>query len=220
MKNPFVPRSAPIAALLALIAAGPVMAGFDVDFGAAVQINDRTDLFFRISSRYFEQDRSTITRLAARYEDPDDVAVALFIRHESGRSFDELYTLRRGGLSWWEVGVRLGVPVDAWYVEVDRDPGPPYGKAYGYWKKHKRNPARAIVLSDVQCRDLVALRMAHEYYGVSVDVAAAWRSEGDLRHVMTERYWQRHPGHGNGQSAASDHDRSHGQPKGKGKKQK
>lgn len=218
MRNRLKFLSTALVALIAIAAAGPAMAGFDVDFGAAVQLNDRTDLFFRISSRYFDQDRSTITRLAARYQDPDDVAVALFIRRESGRTFDEMYYLRERGLSWWEISVRFGVPVERWYVQVERDPGPPYGKAYGYWKKHRRNPQR-MKLSDVQCRDLVALRISHEYYGVPVDVAMAWRSEGDVRHVMTERYWDRHSsgGHGSGNAQGDDDDQGQGHDKHKGK---
>ena len=220
MRKPLKFLSSAVIALVAISAVPPALAGFDIDFGAAVQLNDRTDLFFRISSRYFDQDRSTITRLAARYQDPDDLAVALFIRRESGRSFDELYFLRERGLSWWEISVRVGVPVERWYVQVERDPGPPYGKAYGYWKKHRRNPQR-ITLSDVQCRDLVALRIAHEYYGVPVDVAMAWRSEGDVRHVMTERYWDRHTSraHGSSSDDGGSDEKGHGPGKhpGKGK---
>jgi hypothetical protein len=225
MRNPLKFLSMALVALIAVSAAGPAMAGFDVDFGAAVKLNDRTDLFFRISSRYFDQDRSTITRVAARFVDPDDLAVALFIRHESGRSFDELYYMRQRGLTWWEISARCGVPVERWYVQVEQDPGPPYGKAYGYWKKHKRNPQR-MKLSDVQCRDLVALRIAHEYYGVDVNIAANWRREGDIQHVMTERYWERHHGptsrHGNDDDQGEDgNGQGHpgkGKGKGKGKK--
>jgi hypothetical protein len=225
MKKQHVFRAAGLLGLLALAAIGPVSAGLDVDFGAAVRLDDSTDLYFRMSSRYFDQDRATVTRWAGYYHDPDDLAVALFLHRHSGRSLDELYALRhQRGLTWWEIGVRFGVPVDVWYVPVGHDPGPPYGKAYGYWKKHGRNRARTVVLSDAECRDLVALRVAHEYFGVPVDVAVAWRSEGNLRDVMSAEYRKRHGGRQGAAASAAGHDTSAGHTgspgRGKGKKKK
>jgi hypothetical protein len=172
----------------------PAMAGVDIDFGVAAEIDDRTDLYFSISSRYFGQDRETVTNWGARYRDPDDLAVVLFIRQHSERSLDELYALRQQrGLTWWEIAVRYGVPTDVWFVPVQRDPGPPYGKAYGHWKKHKHDRATPVVFSDADLRNLVAVRMMHEYYGVPVELAMEWRSGGsDLRALMTDEYVKRH----------------------------
>ena len=176
----------------ALIA--PTFAGVDIDFGVAAEIDDRTDLYFSISSRYFGQDRETVSTWGARYRDPDDLAVVLFIRHHSGRSLDELYALRQQrGLTWWEISVRFGVPTEVWFVPVQRDPGPPYGKAYGHWKNHKHDRSTPVALSDADLRNLVAVRMVHEYYGVPVDLAMEWRSGGrDLRALMTDEYVKRH----------------------------
>jgi len=172
----------------------PTMAGVDIDFGVEAEIDDRTDLYFSISSRYFGQDRETVTNWGARYRDPDYLAVVLFIRQHSGRSLDELYALRQQrGLTWWEIAVRYGVPTEAWFVPVQHDPGPPYGKAYGHWKKHKHDRSTPVALSDADLRNLVAIRMVHEYYGVSVDLAMEWRSGGrDLRALMTDEYVKRH----------------------------
>jgi hypothetical protein len=76
---------------------------------------------------------------------------------------------------------------------VPRDPGPPYGKAYGHWKNHKKKARNDFVMTDVDARNLVAVRMLHEYYGVSAEVAMEWRSSGsDLRSLMTGKYHERH----------------------------
>jgi hypothetical protein len=180
--------------VLAVVLTAPANAGVDIDFGASVQLDDRTDVYFSISSHYFDRDRDTVTTWGARYRDPDDLAVALFIGRHSGRSLDDIYALRqRRGLTWWEISVQYGVPVEVWFVEVKRDPGPPYGNAYGHWKKHKHNRNTRVVLTDVDLRNLVAVRMVHEYYGVSVDVAMEWRSGGsDLRDLMANEYHNRH----------------------------
>jgi len=178
--------------LLAPSLVTPSQAGFDVDFGAAVRLGNDTDLYVAISSRYFDQDRTVVERWGTRYTDPDHLAVSLFISRHSGASLDTIFDLRRKGHSWWEISVRLGVPVDVWFVPVKRDPGPPYGKAYGHWKKHHKNP-KAVTLTDADVSNLVAVRMLHEYYSVSVEVAMEWRSSGrPLSALMSDEYEKRH----------------------------
>lgn len=178
--------------VLALLAA-PAGAGIDVDFGAAVSIGDDTDLYFAISSRYFDRDRPSVESWWTHCHHPDDLAVALFISKRSGRSPDFVFSLRKRGLSWWEISARVGLPAGVWFVPVTRDPGPPYGKAYGHWKKQKRNPEAVFTLTDGDIRNLVAVRMVHEYYGVPVEVAMEWRASGrDLRALVSAEYKERH----------------------------
>ena len=179
--------------VVAGMAVPTAQAGLDIDFGAAVRIGDDNDLFLSVSARYFDHDRGSIDRVAVRYRNPDDLTVALFVARRSHQSADAIHRMRTEGLSWWDISVRLGMPVDVWFVPVKRDPGPPYGKAYGHWKKHKRNTRHAMVLTDVDVRNLVAVRMLHEYYGVSVDVAMEWRSSGrDVRALVSGEYGKRH----------------------------
>ncbi len=179
--------------VVAVMALPTTQAGLDIDFGAAVRIGDDNDLFLSVSARYFDEDRRSIDRVALRYRNSDDLTVALFVARRSGKSADTIHRLRTEGLSWWDISIRLGMPMDVWFVPVRRDPGPPYGKAYGHWKHHKRNRHHAVVLTDVDARNLVAVRMLHEYYGVSVDVAMEWRSSGhDLRVLVSDEYDKRH----------------------------
>ena len=49
------------------------------------------------------------------------------------------------------------------------------------------------MLADADIRNLMAVRMLHEYYGVSAEVAMQWRSSGgDLRTLMAGEYNKRH----------------------------
>jgi hypothetical protein len=201
--------------LLVALSAAPARAGIDVEFGASVRLNDDTDLYLAINSRYFGHDHAVVRSVAARYSNPDDLAVSLYIGKRSGRSADFIFSLRRQGLSWWDISVRLGLPANVWFVEVPRDPGPPYGKAYGHWKKHKRDRNAVIVLNDTDVRNLVAVRMIHEYYDVPVEIAMEWRSSGEnLRTLMSSEYHKRH-----GKSGDKHKDKGHpGKGQGKGKK--
>ncbi len=209
-----------VAAALVLLGAAlapSAYAGVDVDLGASFPVGDNGRLFFNISSRYFDFQPAVVEHWGVRYTNPDDRAVSLFIAKESGRSPDVIFALRRQGLSWWDVGLRTGVPVDAWFVPLPHDPGPPYGKAYGHWRKHRENPHYMVVLPDADCRNLVAARMAHDYYGVPMDEAMRWRASGrNVRDIMVREYDSRHGRGGGGHQQADrgeKHDGGHGNGK-------
>jgi hypothetical protein len=174
-------------------------AGLDVDLAATLKVGDDSDVFLSISARYFKQDRSDIEKWNGQCKDPDDLAVLLFLSRHAGKPPGQIMKLRRGGHSWWEIGQQLGVEVGVWFVPVKRDPGPPYGRAYGHWRKNSKDKRHQMSLTDVDIRNLVAVRLLHEYYGVEAGVALQWRSSGkDLRSLMAGEYRKRH---GKGQSS-------------------
>jgi hypothetical protein len=195
-------------ALAAMVAAPAARAGVDISFGMHAPIGDDGNLFFSISSRYFDRDARVVDDWGRRFPNPDDLAVFLHICAQSHMAPEAIFRYRSQGMPWYDVGVHAGVPVDMWYVPVERDPGPPYGKAYGYWHKHERDPHYNVRLNDKQCRDLVAVRMAHEYYGVAPETAMDWRRNGEsVRTIMTREYRTRH--HDDDRHEHGNDDRSH-----------
>jgi len=206
-------------AVLALALLSDARAGMDIAFGARVPVGDDGSLFVNISSRYFERDPSVIQSWGRRFESPDDLAVFFWITETSRKNADFVFALRRQGLPWFEVGTRCGIPVDAWYVKAPvEDPGPPYGKAYGHWRKHQQDPAHRVKLSDRETRDLVAVRFCHEYYRVPVQTAMDWRRNGeDVRMITTRQYHERH---GKGDHGGNDDEQgrhgAHAQGRGNG----
>ena len=203
-----------IAAALGLSAAGaPALAGTDVFFGAAVRAGDPADVFFSISSVYFDRSRQTIEAWGHTFESSDDLSVFLFLVQRTGKSPDLIASLRKDGNSWFDVGVLIGLPVDAWFVPVSRDPGPPYGNAYGHWKKSKKRSKPTFVLPDIDTRNLVAIRMFHEYYGVPVERAMALRAQGgDVRSLVFAEYDARY---GSGMSGSVPKSHTSKSPDGK-----
>jgi hypothetical protein len=193
MNRKKLPSLTGLALLLSLTTGGATLAGLDVDLAAALSLGDDDDIYVAVSARYFEQDHETIRAISVRYDDPDDLAVALFIGRNVGKSPDYVYSLRHRGLPWFEICARLGVTYDAFFVPVKRVPGPPYGRAYGHYKKHGKRAAEVYVLTDADVRNLVAVRMLHEYYGVDVEMAMHWRSSGrNLNVLVAEEYTKRH----------------------------
>jgi len=203
-----VRRKVLLAAVAALALCVPqARAAVDVAFGAAVNVNDNTSLFFGVSSRYFNREPRVVETWSQRVPDPDDLSVLMFLAARSGRSVDAVFAMRRTGLSWWDVSIRLGVPADVWFVPVER-PGPPYGKAYGYWRKHGRD-TRAYRIDDRSCRDLVAVRMMHDYYGIPAERAMDLRRDGRrIDSLVGDEYRTRH-GNGKGGKDRAQEGSSH-----------
>jgi len=195
-----------LVAAAAVVAAPASHAGVDMSFGINAPIGDDGNLFFSISSRYFDREPRMVDDWSRRFRNPDDLTAFLFICSRTRVAPDVVWRYRSMGSSWYDVGVRVGIPVEVWYVPVARDPGPPYGKAYGHWKRHKSDPGYRMRLTDREVRDLVAVRMAHEYYGVNPEVAMSWRRDGtDVRKIMTREYRNRH--HRDNDRAGRDYDR-------------
>lgn len=183
----------PLFAALVLLAATPLLAGMDVEFGSSVRLDDRGEIYVAVASRYFGPEREAVQKLAVRYNDPDDLAVALFIGQKSGRSQEEVSSLFDRGLSWWDVAFKLKLDPSIWFVDVDGEPDPPYARAYHFWDKHRENPRYVLALTDDDIRNLVAARMIHEYFDLPVEDAMRIRAVGDnLRYIIAEQYVERH----------------------------
>ena len=174
-----------------LIAAPGALAGLDIPFPPKLP---DMDLFVKINSRFFDRDEAPVRALVPRLPHPDlDLPVVLMLSQQSGRPCDEIVSLRRSGLSWWTISTRLRVPPRVFFVETPVDPGPPYGHAYGYWRKHGRDPHARYAFSDDEVRDLVALRVAHGYYGMPVGDVQRMRAAGTPCHqIIVNQYRSRH----------------------------
>jgi hypothetical protein len=181
-----------------LTCGGAALADVDVNFGANVHAGDDAHLFVSIAARYFDREPRAVEDWQRRcYPDPDDLAVALFLSSNCDRDPESFFSLRKQGLGWFEIAKRCSVPVGAFFLAPERDPGPPYGKAYGHWRKYRRDHRHVMVLSDDDIRHLVGARLIHEYYGVPLETAMKWRAAGhDVRAVMVREYRRRHGGGG------------------------
>jgi hypothetical protein len=215
-----------VAGTALFLISGAALAGSDGPFGLPAP-PDPGKVFEAITSHAFDLPLPKIGELARALPDPDDVAVAAFLAARSSRPPEAIVRMRAGGVPWIDVSVRLGLPQDIYFVPVERTPGPPFGRAYGHYRRHGRT---RLVLSDAEVRDLVAVRMAHDYYGVPAERAMEWRrTHHNVREVMVAEYEQRHGKHDRGQARPANDSRaergahrgneSHGDDHAKGKGQ-
>jgi hypothetical protein len=143
----------------------------------------------------------------AHYE--TDLPVALFVAQQSGRSFQAVVDLRSRGMTWSAVFHDCGVPYETLYTGIERDPGPPYGKAWGYWKK---NP-HGVVLQDSDIRGLVQVQIGSHLAGVPTwDLAQASGQGRQVPVVVADKKGRPYggQGHGKGHKDKGTKDKGHG----------
>lgn len=151
-----------------------------------------------VYSEYYRVQPVVIERIGRRGIHDDDAATVLFLAQRAQVSPDLIVDWRLGGASWMAITLRLGLQPDIYYVAVPATTrvGPPYGKAYGYWRKRERE---RVVLTDADVVNLVHLRIVSEYYGYPAETVMKWREDGQSFQDIVVREHGKHKGKGRGE---------------------
>jgi hypothetical protein len=162
------PRTAVVLLAAGLAAAAlslPASAATDLFYDASLglPISDDARLFLNVTHNYYGSSRQAVGVLSRCADPADDFPVVMFMAQASGRRADAVLAMRAKHIAWSDVMVRLQVPPDRLFAGLERDPGPPYGNAWGRWKKTRGGrggkPA-PLVLDDRAVQDLVRLQIA------------------------------------------------------------
>jgi len=164
------------------------------------------DSFYLNVSDYYHVPQPAVLQLRDRHVPDEEIPVVLFLAAQAHVGPEIIVEARLAGRPWMEIAREHHVDAGAFYVPLDRDPGPPYGHAYGYYKKFKRNQWRKINLADADVVNFVNLRFASEHYGYSPDEVVRFRGQGGKFHQIGKR------GEGHGAEG-----REHGRGRGRGK---
>jgi hypothetical protein len=167
-----------------------------------------------VSNYYHVPEREVIVIRERRIPE-DEIPVVLFIAQRARVAPATIIDLRLGGKPWREIAVRFGLGPEVFYVPVAVTPGPPYGKAYGHYKKKPRHQWNTIVLADSDYVSLVNLRFLSDHYRMAPERVIELRGRhADFIAVNAEI--------GRGRPVRTvvvdgDDDDHHGKGKGKGK---
>ncbi len=84
-------------------------------------------------------------------------------------------------MSWLDITFHYGLTPEIYYVPVMVEKvGPPYGKAYGYYKKYGPTKQwKKVKLSDHEVIDLVNLRFMSEHYRFAPEAVMEMRGRGE-----------------------------------------
>ena len=108
----------------------------------------------------------------------DDLPVVFFIAERAHVAPESVVALRARGMSWMDVSLHYKLTAEVFHVHFVRDPGPPYGVAYGYYKNRKQSEWGAIRLADADVVHLVNVKFLAERHGCTPDEVVSFHAQG------------------------------------------
>ncbi|RPJ42482.1 MAG: hypothetical protein EHM27_02830 [Deltaproteobacteria bacterium] len=197
------------------------------NLGVSVDSEGLRGFHFSIGEHYRVPERD-VGIVRQRSIPEEELPVVFYLASKAQVASGAILDLRLKGLSWMDITLRHGLSPEIYYVPVKvAKVGPPYGKAYGYYKKHPRQEWKKVVLHDDDVVNMVNLKFASDYYGYAPERVMQMRGEGQNfvaihDHIKKEKRGKNGKGK---DSDRDDDDRDRGQGKdkdarGKGKRER
>jgi hypothetical protein len=164
-----------------LLAAAAARAGTgQVNMGVSIADGKPRSFYLSVGD-YYRVPEAQVRTVKGRYRLHDEeLPVVFFLAARARVEPSAILSLRAGGMSWLGISVHFRLTPDIFFVPVTMERiGPPYGHAYGYFKKYR--PTREwkkIVLTDAEVVDLVNLRFISESHGISPEAVIGMRAQG------------------------------------------
>ena len=173
-------------ALMLLVPAAPALAQ-NVSTGISIS-NGELQSFYLAIGEYYRVPESRVVYVKQHYRLPDEeLPVVFFLASRAHVDPQVIIDLRlRQRMSWLNITFHYGLTPEIYYVPVKRV-GPPYGNAYGHYKKHGHD-YKKVVLVDADVVNLVNLRFMSEYHGVAAEAVMDQRGRGERFVVINDHY--------------------------------
>ena len=148
-----------------------------VDIGLTIDKEGIREFHLAIGEHYKAQENEIEVCRKKNIHD-NELPVVYFLARKAGVNVSAIIKMRIGGKSWMEITSQLGLTAGVFYVPLSKPAGPPYGNAYGHYRKHKKNDWSKIKFTDVEIVDFVNLRFLSEHFEYSPDEIVRLRGEG------------------------------------------
>jgi len=170
-------------AILASLLILSVTAKAQVSAGISFSDGDLSSFYLAVGQTYDVPEREVII-IHERNIPDDEIPVVFFIASRARVRPEVIVEYRLAGRSWMEITMIYHLDPSIYYIELDGDPGPEYGRAYGHWKR-PRHEWRNIRFEDDDVVKMVNLRFVSKHYGVRPSEVVRLRSEhGNFRKVV------------------------------------
>jgi hypothetical protein len=171
-----------------------MMLAQDSNFDFGISVTDgKLRSFYMAVSDYYRVPGKEVLATKERYRLRDEeLPVIYFLAARVREDPSVIIDLRIKGMSWLDVTFHYGLTPEIYYVPVTvKKVGPPYGMAYGHYKKYRpKKKWKEIVLSDYEVIDLVNLRFISEHYQLKPEVVMEKRSQGKNFVTINEESWK------------------------------
>ncbi len=151
-----------------------------VDFGISIADGDLRSFYLAVSNHYRVPGKELVAvKKKYRFRN-EELPVVYYLAAQARVKPSAIIEFRVNRMSWLDISFRFGLTPEIFFVPLTLEKvGPPYGKAYGYYKKyHPKKEWNKIVLSDNEIVDLVNLRFISEYHRLAPDKVIAMRGQG------------------------------------------
>jgi hypothetical protein len=182
---------------------------------AGISINDDgvKNFYLAIGQTYQVPERDVVVIHERRIPD-DEIPVVFFLARRAHARPEAIVEMRLAGQSWMEITLHYHLRPDIFYVALNGDPGPEYGRAYGYWRQ-PRKEWKKIRLSDDDIVKMVNLQFVSNHYRIKPDEVVRLRGEqGNFVKVTHE---VSSPDYKSNRAKNQKHENNGGQDKGQNK---
>ncbi|OGF66392.1 MAG: hypothetical protein A2Y62_12530 [Candidatus Fischerbacteria bacterium RBG_13_37_8] len=146
---------------------------------AGISVDDEGVQGFYLSvGEYYHVPEKEVIVVRERKIPDEEIPVVFFLASKAKVPSATLIDMRLGGKSWMDISLHFGLGADIFYVPVTVMPGPPYGRAYGYYKNKPQKEWKKIVLVDDDIVNLVNLKFISAHYGYSPEEVIKLRAGG------------------------------------------
>ena len=155
---------------IALLCSGDAVAGVNFDIGVlwSPDASDDTQVYMHASNIAYPIRRQRVEAVYYDIPRPElDYPVLAFIAYESRVDIRTVWAYRAQGHEWFDCMAHFRLQPDVLFASVPASPGPPYGKAYGYWKK-RGNRITPRQVNDDDVRYWVGLRSVSKFTGTPI----------------------------------------------------
>lgn len=163
------------ALVLSFTIAGSALAGVSV--GVSADEDGLKSFYFAIGDHYRVPEKEVVV-VQERHVPDDELPVVFHIAKRAGISSVKIIDLRLDGMSWMDITLRLGLTAEIFYVPVEKQPGPPYGNAWGHFKNGKKTGWKEVRLSDPDIVNWVNLSFMSKEWGMTPEEVIKLRSDG------------------------------------------
>jgi hypothetical protein len=135
--------------------------------------------FFLAVGDHYRVPQSEVIIIRERGFGPYEVPIVLYLAKRTHVTPEIIMELRLSGYTWLDITLRFALSPEIFYVPANIElKGPPYAKAYEYYRKKPKKDWKAVLLSDNDVVNLVNLKLMSEYYRCPPEKIIKMKSEG------------------------------------------
>jgi hypothetical protein len=155
--------------LLAVTAKAQVSAGISIS-------DDGPNSFYLAIGQTYGIPQQEVVVIHERRVPDDEIPVVFFIANRAHVRPEIVVERRLAGDSWMDITLFYHLDPAIFYLEYDGDPGPEYGRVYGYWR-HPRNEWGRLRFEDDDIVKMVNLRFVSNHYHMRPEEVMRLRGE-------------------------------------------